>query len=56
MGNLVDSINMFGCTVEIGIRYLSEIGDAVLFLHNRNFIHRNLRATSVFIYSSGNVS
>lgn len=56
MGNLKDFINAFGCTVEIGIRYLSQIGEAVLFLHNRRFIHRNLRAVSVFIYTDGNVS
>ena len=38
------------------MRYLSGIGNGVSFLHNRRYIHRNLRAKSVFIYSSGNVS
>ena len=56
MGNLEEFIGAFGCTVEIGIRYLSEIGEAVSFLHQRRFIHRNLRAASVFIYTNGNVS
>ncbi|CAB4028036.1 NEK kinase, partial [Paramuricea clavata] len=54
MGNLEEFIGAFGCTVEIGIRYLSEIGEAISFLHQRRFIHRNLRAASVFIYTNGN--
>jgi serine/threonine protein kinase len=56
MGNLEEFIDAFGCTIEIGIRYLSQIGEAVSFLQIRRFIHRNLRASSVFIYSDGNVS
>jgi serine/threonine protein kinase len=56
MGNLEEFIDAFGCTIEIGIRYLSQIREAVSFLQIRRFIHRNLRASSVFIYSDGNVS
>ena len=38
------------------MRYLSEVGNGVSFLHKRRYIHRNLRAKSVFVYSNGNVS
>ena len=55
MGSLKQFINVFGCSMEIAKRYLSQIGEAVLFLHNRRFIHRNLRANSVFVQSDGNV-
>jgi serine/threonine protein kinase len=56
MGTLEEFINSFGCPIEDAITYLSQIGKAVLFLHNRRFIHRNLRAASIFIDSNGNVS
>ncbi|CAB3985716.1 insulin-like growth factor 1 receptor [Paramuricea clavata] len=54
MGTLEEFIKSFGCPVEDAITYLSQIGEAVLFLHNRRFIHRNLRAASIFIDSNGN--
>ena len=53
-GSLTESINDHGCSMENAMRYLSQIGEAVLFLHNRRFIHRNLRASSVFVYSDRN--
>lgn len=56
MGSLEESIKMFGCSMENAMTYISQIGQAMLFLHNRRFIHRNIRASSVYIYTSGNVS
>ncbi len=55
-GNLGDFLRENRCTTEIAIRYLLHIAEAARFLHDKMFIHRNLRAASVFIYSSGNVS
>ena len=55
MGSLKQFINEYGCSLENAMSFLSQIGEAVMFLHNRRFIHRNLRADSVFIYSNGNV-
>ena len=54
-GNLRQSIDLQGCSKEIGhaMRYLLQIGKAVSFLHDKRFIHRNLRANSVFVYSDG---
>ena len=56
MGNLRQFINEYGCSMQNASRFVSQIGEAVSFLHVRRFIHRNLRASSVFVYSDGNVS
>mgnify|MGYP002803950096 FL=1 len=53
-GSLTQSIKLHGCSNVIAMRYLSQIGEGVSFLHNRRFIHRNLRANSVTVYSDGN--
>ncbi|CAB4008912.1 tyrosine- kinase Lyn-like [Paramuricea clavata] len=54
MNSLEEFISEFGCQTENAMMYLLQIVDAVSFLHKRRFIHRNLRAASVFIYSNGN--
>jgi serine/threonine protein kinase len=56
MNSLEDFISEFGCETENAMMYLSQIVEAVSFLHKRRFIHRNLRTASVFIYLNGNVS
>ena len=54
MGSLKQFINEYGCSKQNAMSFLSQIGEAVMFLHNRRFIHRDLRADSVFVYSNGN--
>jgi serine/threonine protein kinase len=56
MGSLKKFTNEYGCSMENAMRYLSQIAEAVSFLHNRRFIHRNLRADSAFVYTNGEVS
>ena len=54
MGSLEEFLKIYGCPVESAMDYISQIGQAVQFLHSRRFVHRNLRATSVFIDSNVN--
>ncbi|XP_028391604.1 uncharacterized protein LOC114516354 [Dendronephthya gigantea] len=51
--NLESFINEVGCPLENAKTYLSDIGEGLSYLHKNRFIHRNLRATSVFIFMSG---
>ena len=55
LGSVEEFIRTFGCPTPNALLYLSQTAEALWFLHERRFIHRNLRATSVSICSSGNV-
>ena len=56
MGNLVEFIMEYGCSMENGMSFLTKIAQAITFMHNRRFIHCDIRAESVSVYTNGDVS
>ena len=56
MGNLVQFTTQYGCSMENAMSFLTKIAEAVTFLHNRRFIHCDLRAEAISIYYNGDVS
>ena len=56
LGNLEEFISEYGCPLENAIEYVGNIAEALTFLHSRRFVHRNVRAASVSLWTNGNVS
>ena len=56
MGNLVEFITEYGCSMEKAMSFLTKIAQAITFMHNRRFIHCDIRAESVSVYTNGDVS